>query len=115
VELSKKEKRELRVLVGECYEVHLSDLLENLYEDFQKWGGKYIDTFELTDRIHEFHDKKARELYGMYVLSPPEVAIIYALRNKIIGKDGIDKNLFNKLNINQDIAERFEENEGENA
>ena len=113
--LNKKEKRELRELVSECYEAHLSDLLDNLYDDFQKWGGKYIDAFELTNRIHEFHDRKARELYSMYVLSPPEVAIIYALRNKIIGKEGIDKNLFNKLNTNQDIVDELEENEGENA
>lgn len=45
MDLSKK--RELRELIGECYEAHLSGSLENLYEDFQKWGDEHIDVFEL--------------------------------------------------------------------
>lgn len=111
MKLSKKEKRELRELVGECYEEHLTDLLENLYEDFQKWGGKHINAFELTDRIHEFHNKQSRELYNMYVLSPPEIAIIYALRNNLISKAGIKEDLLNKLNV----PEEFVGNEGNDA
>ncbi|KPJ95161.1 MAG: hypothetical protein AMJ53_03400 [Gammaproteobacteria bacterium SG8_11] len=109
MELNKKEKKELRSLVSECYEEHLTDLLEKLYEDFQKWGGKYIDVFELTDRIHEFHDKKARELYKMYVLSPPEIAIIYALRNDVIGPREINEGLYKKLNLDQVVTQKHDD------
>ena len=111
MELSKKEKQELRELVSECYEEHLSSLLENLYEDFQKWGSKYIDVFELTNRIHEFHDGNARELYKMYVLSPPEVAIVYALRNNIVGPEGIGGDLYKKLGGHLNLMAAFDENE----
>ena len=105
MELTKKEKRELRKIVSDCYEEHLTEVLEHLYEDFQKWGGKYINVFELTDRIHEFHDRDARELYKMYVMSPPETAIIYALRHRIISKDAIDKNLLKKLGGHLELLE----------
>jgi len=110
MELSKKEKRELREIVGGCYEEQLSELLGNLYEDFQKWGGKYINAFELTDRIHEFHDRDARELYKMYVMSPPEVAIIYALGNRSIRKGEIDKSLLEKLGKHLELLENLDEN-----
>lgn len=108
MELTKKEKRELKEIVSECYEDHLTELLENLYEDFQKWGGKHIDAFELTDRIHEFHDRDARKLYKMYVMSPPEVAVIYALKNRMITKDAINTKILEKLGEYLDLLENLD-------
>ena len=109
MDLSKKEKRELRELVGQCYEQHLEEHLEELYEDFQKWGGKHIGAVELTDRIHKFHDGAARELYKMYIMTPPEIAIIYAIRNKIITKDELETNIIKKLASHLELLEKHDQ------
>jgi hypothetical protein len=94
---SKEQKRILRELAAECHEWHLRTLLENLYEDFQKWVGDSIGSFELTERIHKFHDGAARDLYKIYVLAPPEFAICFAINNSVISLDAIDPEIYEEI------------------
>ena len=94
---SKKQKRILRELAVECHEWHLRTFLENLYEDFQKWGGYSIGALELTERIHKFHDGPARDLYKIYVLAPPELAICFAINNSVISFDAIDPEISEEI------------------
>jgi hypothetical protein len=40
--------------------------MQSLRKDFKHWEGGEITVFELSDRIHKFHNGRSRELYNMY-------------------------------------------------
>ena len=63
---SKKQRRELRELQGLAWERELEEALRSLRKDFEHWDGGEITVFELTDRIHKFHNGRSRELFNMY-------------------------------------------------
>ena len=64
---TKKQRRELRELQGLAWERELEDALHELRSDFEAWAEKKeISAFELSDRIHKFHNGRSRELYNMY-------------------------------------------------
>lgn len=63
---SKKQRRELRELQGLAWERELEEALQSLRKDFKHWEGGEITVFELSDRIHKFHNGRSRELYNMY-------------------------------------------------
>ena len=63
---SKKQRRELRELQGLAWERELEAALGSLRTDFKRWDGGEITVFELSDRIHKFHDGRSRELFNMY-------------------------------------------------
>ena len=93
MELTKSQKRRLREIADECYCEALENALGNLYEDFQKWGGKQISAFELDERIHLYHQKTARELYKMYSGNDVFTKIAFALNTGVISIDAIDSDL----------------------
>jgi len=63
---SKKQRRELRELQGLAWERELEEAMQSLRKDFNHWEGGEIAVFELSDRIHKFHNGRSRELYNMY-------------------------------------------------
>ncbi len=65
-ELPKSIKKALRSLVGLAHESELGRALEELFGDFRRWKSGEIDSFELSDRIHAFHDGANREIYLRY-------------------------------------------------
>jgi hypothetical protein len=78
-DLPKPVKRKLRELVGAAYEAALRQELLKLREEFARWERGEIDGFELTERIHKFHDGPARELYKLYASpSTADLAMIVA-------------------------------------
>jgi len=68
--ISKREFAILKKLAIEAHEAGLEGALMELLEKFMLWSGDGIDSFELSDRIHEFHDGISRELYKTYALPP---------------------------------------------
>ena len=62
----KSVRRELRALALTANEREMDGTLEDLYLSFDKWKNKQIDCFELNQMIHEFDQKKSRELWNMY-------------------------------------------------
>lgn len=95
--LTKAERAQLRSLVEEAWNQELTEKLTDLYEDFCRWGGDEISAFELTDRIHTFHDGAARELYKRYALCDSVAAVSSAIAAGIISKDDLDASLRKKL------------------
>ena len=60
---NKKLRKEIRSLAGKAYERLLNKALRELDVDFTKWRAGKIDPWELSDRIHKFHDGISRRLY----------------------------------------------------
>jgi tagatose-1,6-bisphosphate aldolase len=84
-DLTKSQKKYFRQLAGQCYEKEMSLVLETLYEDFQQWKKSEIDPWDLNEKIHEYHDKTARDLWKIYVqMNDPSFAVSIALAKGII-------------------------------
>ena len=103
VEWSKKQRRELRELQGIAWERELATALEVLRGDFDAWARGEISAFDLSDRIHEFHDGKSRELFNRYSDSSNEFAILRAIASGIIAESELSDELHKSLG--DDIAE----------
>jgi hypothetical protein len=65
-ELPKAIKRAMRALVGIAHETELKRALEELYGSFQEWKSGEIDSIELSDEIHNFHNGPNRDIYLRY-------------------------------------------------
>ena len=63
---SKNQRRELRDLQGLAWERELEDALRSLLMDFKMWDRGDISAFELSDRLHKFHNGRSRELFNLY-------------------------------------------------
>ena len=73
-------RKELNTLVSTAYERELDGALGDLYESFRKWKDKQIDSFELNQLIHEFHQKESRELWNMYNDKDEDFIVTRAVR-----------------------------------
>ena len=93
---SKKQRRELHELRGMAWERELEQALGLLRSDFEMWKKGEISAFELSDRIHRFHDGRSRELFNMYTDTldswRPETAVA-----KGIIEDGGDETFLHQL------------------
>ena len=65
-EFPKPIKRKIRELAGQVYEKDLAGELTKLAEHFEAWKRGEIDSFDLSDLIHKFHQGPARELFSRY-------------------------------------------------
>ena len=63
---SKKQRRELRELQGLAWERELEEALRSLRGDFDAWEKGEISPFDLSDRIHKFHNGRSREIFNAY-------------------------------------------------
>lgn len=63
---SKSEKRVLRKLLAEAHRRELTQALERLYGEFRHWESGDIDSFELDERIHHYHQNDARIIWSRY-------------------------------------------------
>jgi hypothetical protein len=95
--LSKLEIAALRELANEAWESELHDALEELFEDFCRWADDGYSSFELTERIHEFHDEISRELYKRYTGLPPLVAVARAIAVGAMDETALSSTLQEKL------------------
>ena len=80
MQYSKSVRRELRELASTAYERELDSTLEDLHQGFDRWKYKQIDCFELNQLIHEFHQKKSRELWKIYNQSDEDFIVVRATR-----------------------------------
>ena len=92
-DMTKSQKKQLRQLAGQCYEKEMTLALETLYEDFRKWEKSEITAWNLNDKIHQYHNGTARELYKLYEgPSGPIVALSQAVAKGIINIEDVPEN-----------------------
>lgn len=83
-DLPKSVKKKLRELEGLAYHRELSAALSALEAEFKRWRAGELSPFELSDRIHRFHDGEARELWKRYDGRSLEWTVSDALQRKIV-------------------------------
>ena len=94
---TKHERALLRHLAERAWESELTTELETLFEAFSQWTDNGMSAFELSDRIHGFHDGISRELYKRYSVSEPATAVARGIAIGLIGEADLDPALFEKL------------------
>ena len=73
-DFTKAEKKALRELSSSTYEAEAHLMLEELDAQFQEWRTGEIESSELLQAIHEFHQHQSRQLWSRYqALKEPEI------------------------------------------
>lgn len=99
---SKKQRRELRELQGFAWERELAVALQALRNDFDAWEKNEITPFDLSDRIHKFHNGRSRELFVAYSGSLNVDWILRAIAVGVIDETELSEDLHKVLE--DDIA-----------
>ncbi len=81
---TKAVNKKMRELSNQAYERELRQELKKLAEQFKLWEDSQIDTWDLEQKVHKFHNGAARELYKRYDMVSPEMILPYALFKEII-------------------------------
>ena len=95
--LTKKEKALLRQLAHEAWKAELDAELEKLFEDFGRWADKGMSAFDLSDKIHEFHNGVSRERYVFYANPDLPTAVSRAVAIGLLSEDALGETLLEKL------------------
>ncbi len=101
----KSVRRELRELASTAYERELEITLEALYLGFDRWKNKQIDCFELNQLIHEFHQKKSRELWKIYNQTDNDIIVDRAVRLGILQRGEISAETAEAIHLDRHINE----------
>lgn len=95
--LTRSERALLRQLAQEAWEAELHEELEQLFEDFLRWADDGMSAFELSDRIHQFHNGASRKLYGRHAGLDPVVAVARAIAMGVLKAEILGDALRTKL------------------
>ena len=92
MELSKKQKKQLRRLWEKSYNMEYSRLLSTLHKRFHDWESGTISESDLGNLIHEFHNKDSRELYQFYnCCNDDSVKVLRGIKEGFISIEDIDE------------------------
>jgi hypothetical protein len=105
---TKRERAALRDLAAAAYQQELEDALTDLYDAFHTWGRKGMSAFELNEKIHDFHNGLSRELYRIYVMNNPELAVTLGIARGTISLDELEEALREKLRPLSESVERID-------
>jgi hypothetical protein len=94
VEFPKSIRKQFRAVTGVLREAELRHALEKLKQDFAEWEAGEIDSFDLSDRIHVFHDGASREIYVRYASRfDPRMLVQRALEEGLIKPESLPEDL----------------------
>jgi hypothetical protein len=86
-EVPKRIKRLVREWAGIAHDRDLRKALSELRVQFNRWDRGEIDSFELNERVHRFHQDTARDIWKKYATTQLEPAIASAVAAGVLRKD----------------------------
>ncbi len=96
-DFTRGETRTLRRLAEMAWDAELHEHLEILHQAFAEWQQGSISSFELSNRIHQFHDHDNRDLYNFYTDVHPSQAVAQALAHNYLEPSDVPDELLDKL------------------
>ena len=97
----------MRSLVGIAHEIELRRALEKLYGNFEEWKSGGIDSFELSDQIHKFHDGPNRDIYLRYTIKlDRRILVQQALEEGTLQKAAVPKEVWPYLEVFSNLPGR---------
>lgn len=110
---TKANKRKLRELSGVAYRRELGHELAKLEMDFAQWRGGEIDPFELSDRIHRFHDGVSRDLYVAYRDLSPVHAVARAIALQVLDRTEVPSEILGEVESMVQFFEEHQDTQGD--
>lgn len=95
--IPKRIKRALRQLAAEAHEEELRRALLPLSEAFHRWQHGELASGELTEMIHQFHQRPARELWVRYNSRMLEQVVAHAIATGVLDRTKIDRKVLDIL------------------
>lgn len=95
--------KSIRRLIGQwngiAYERELHKELTELHQLFHDWDKGRLNSFDLSEAIHKFHDGPARDLYKLYAMgcSHEDWLLASALSKGIIKREELPSSLVEAL------------------
>lgn len=71
--------------------------LESLFGDFREWKEGTLSPFDLSSKIHQFHNGAAHHLYNLYNNIDPWTAVARGLELGLLPESEVDTTLLEKL------------------
>jgi hypothetical protein len=96
-ELPKEIKRLVREWAGIAHDRDLRKALSELRVQFDRWDGGEIDSFELNELVHRFHQFTAREIWKRYATTHLEPAVASAVVAGVLRKEELPAQLVQHL------------------
>jgi hypothetical protein len=93
----KRIKRLLREYAAAVHEEELRRALVPVAEAFKRWERRELDSGELTEVIHRFHQGPARDLWVRYNTAHLEMVVAFAIRSGLLSRDTIPAELLDHL------------------
>jgi hypothetical protein len=75
----------------------LTDALDELFERFCIWADDGVSATDLSEEIHKFHNGISRELYKIYAMLQPHMAVARAIAKGFFSDESLDPSLCEKL------------------
>jgi len=100
---SKPIRKLIRLFLTEAYAHEQHILLAQLDLNFADWRAGKLDNEALNERIHQYHDKSARDLYRRYNGGFPDLLVAYAFVTGVLNQSEAPSELLEAL------AERMRE------
>lgn len=88
-EPTKSVKRALRSLSAVAHEEELRRALLPVATAFEEWRAGRLGSGELTERIHDFHQGPARELFKKYNSGLLEYAVAQAIVAGVLDREAV--------------------------
>lgn len=92
-EIPKRIKRMVREWAGVAHERDLRDALKELRRQFDRWDRGEVDSFELNQLVHRYHDGASREIWKRYSTSHLEPAVASAIVAGVLRRDELPEEL----------------------
>jgi hypothetical protein len=92
-EVPKRIKRLVREWAEIAHHRDLRKALSELREQFERWDRGEIDSFELNELVHRFHQGTAREIWKRYATGHLEPAVASAVAARVLRKEELPAEL----------------------
>ena len=96
-EIPKRIKRQVREWAGIAHDRDLRKALGELRTEFERWDRGEIDSFELNERVHRFHQDTSREIWKRYAATPLEPAVASAVAAGVLRKEELPSALLHHI------------------
>lgn len=96
-ETPKRIKHLLCEYAAAAHEEELRRALLPVAEAFKRWEGEELDSGELSEIIHKFHQGPARDLWVRYNTTHLEMPVAFAITTGLLRRDTIPAELLDHL------------------
>ena len=90
-------KRLVREWAGIAHARDLRQALSELHCQFDRWERGEIDSYELNELVHQFHDGASRDIWKRYATNRLEPAVAAAIASGVLRKDEIPRDILQSI------------------